>query len=55
MSELPPVIEAGEYARFQELFYQKTGIVFGDSKRYFVDRRLSDRMAATRLASFRTT
>jgi chemotaxis protein methyltransferase CheR len=34
------------------LFYRKTGIVFGESKRYFVDRRLAERMAATRCESF---
>lgn len=36
-----------EFDRFQDFFYRKTGIVFGDAKRYFVDRRLNDRFAAT--------
>ena len=36
-----------EFERFQDFFYRKTGIVFGDAKRYFVDRRLHERIAAT--------
>lgn len=36
-----------EFERFQDFFYRKTGIVFGEAKRYFVDRRLNDRFAAT--------
>jgi chemotaxis protein methyltransferase CheR len=47
VSQTVPTIEAAEYTQFQELFYRKTGIVFGESKRYFVDRRLADRMLAT--------
>ncbi|CAH2601426.1 Chemotaxis protein methyltransferase 2 [Rhodovastum atsumiense] len=46
------VITDGEFARFQEFFYQKTGIVFGDTKRYFVDRRLADRIVTTKTGSF---
>lgn len=45
-------IQEGDFARFQDLFYRKTGIVFGESKRYFVDRRLADRIAATGTGSF---
>lgn len=52
MSQSGPTIQAGEFARFQEMFYQKTGIVFGDSKRYFVDRRLTERMSATQAGCF---
>ncbi len=44
-------IDARDFARFQAIFYRKTGIVFADSKRYFVDRRLSERMLATGAAS----
>jgi chemotaxis protein methyltransferase CheR len=45
----PTVIAIGdaESQRFQEFFYRKTGIQFGAVKRYFVDRRLTERMAAT--------
>jgi chemotaxis protein methyltransferase CheR len=41
-------IPAEDYARFCEFFYRKTGIMFGDNKGYFVERRLQERMAATR-------
>ncbi len=33
-----------DFAKFQEFFYRKTGISFGDSKRYFVDKRLLERI-----------
>lgn len=36
-----------EFQRFQDFFYRKTGIIFGEAKRYFVDRRLQERFAAT--------
>jgi len=49
-----PTIEEEEFQRFQEFFYSRTGIVFGTAKRYFVDRRLIDRMVATGSASLRT-
>jgi chemotaxis protein methyltransferase CheR len=41
-----------EFTHFQEFFYQKTGIVFSSSKRYFVDRRLTERMAAAGTDTF---
>lgn len=44
---LGTAISREEFERFQEFFYQKTGIIFGDAKRYFVDRRLNERFAAT--------
>lgn len=49
-----PEITEEEFARFQDFFYRRTGIVFGAAKRYFVDRRLIDRMAATGAGSLRT-
>lgn len=36
-----------DFAKFREYFYRKTGIMFDESKRYFVDRRLIERMRAT--------
>jgi chemotaxis protein methyltransferase CheR len=41
------VIGEAELQRFQDFFYRKTGIQFGPAKRYFVDRRLNERMAET--------
>jgi chemotaxis protein methyltransferase CheR len=48
-----PAIPREDYARFCEFFYRKTGIMFGDNKGYFVERRLQERMAATKSATFR--
>jgi len=42
-----------DFRKFQEFFYRKTGILFEPSKRYFVDKRLLDRMDATGSRSFR--
>lgn len=36
-----------EFEQFCELFYTHTGIRFGPAKRYFVDRRLLERLAAS--------
>lgn len=51
MSEV--VIGLEEFQKFREYFYKKTGILFENSKRYFVDKRLSDRIAATGSENFR--
>ncbi|GGB28272.1 chemotaxis protein methyltransferase [Sphingomonas metalli] len=48
-----PAIPPEDYARFCEFFYRKTGIMFGDNKTYFVERRLLERLAATKSATFR--
>ena len=56
MAELnaaPAVISELEFDRFREFFYRKTGIQFEGSKRYFVDKRLLERMEATGHATFR--
>jgi len=45
-------ISSGDFARFSEFFYRKTGILFDESKRYFVDRRISDRIEATKSEDF---
>ena len=42
-----------DFLKFREFFYRKTGIQFDDSKRYFVDRRLIDRIEATDSGCFR--
>lgn len=46
-------ISAEEFQKFQEFFYRKTGIQFEQSKRYFVDKRLIERIEATASGSFR--
>jgi len=40
-------ISASEYQKFCEYFYRRTGISFGENKRYFVDKRLIDRIQKT--------
>ncbi len=46
-------ISEEDFLKFREFFYRKTGIYFEESKRYFVDKRLVERLAATGTASFR--
>lgn len=49
-----PTITDSDFLKFREFFYRKTGIHFDDNKRYFVDKRLLDRMAATGAETFRS-
>lgn len=46
-------ITDADFAKFRDFFYRKTGIYFDDSKRYFVDKRLVDRIEATGNDDFR--
>ena len=41
-----------EYRRLAEYLYRRTGMTFNESRRYFVDRRVADRMTATGATSF---
>lgn len=45
-------IHEEEFRRFGEFFYRRTGMVFGDARRYYVERRLRARMAATGHGTF---
>ena len=47
------VISEAEFLKFREFFYRKTGIHFDDTKRYFVDKRIVDRIEITQSGSFR--
>ncbi len=49
----PPVLSAEEFARFCSFFYRHTGIQFNEQKRYFVERRVQDRIRATGSEGFR--
>lgn len=51
MAELS--ISKDDFLKFREFFYRKTGIQFDDSKRYFVDKRLIERIETTESGSFR--
>jgi len=48
-----PLISDADFQKFREFFYRKTGIQFDDTKRYFVDKRLIERMEVTGSDSFR--
>ena len=49
----PATITESDFQKFAEFFYRKTGIHFDASKRYFVDKRLIDRIAITGAENFR--
>lgn len=46
-------ITEDDFLKFQEFFYRKTGIRFEETKRYFVDKRLLERIGVTGSGSFR--
>ncbi len=52
MADTPSPVSDADFARFCEFFYRRTGILFTPAKRYFVDRRLAERMQATASRSF---
>ena len=43
-----------DFEKFREFFYRKTGIQFEPTKRYFVDKRLVERIELTNSDNFRT-
>ncbi len=49
-----PGVTDNDFERFRDFFYRRTGIYFEDSKRYFVDKRLLERMRLTEHKSFRS-
>jgi chemotaxis protein methyltransferase CheR len=48
----PVYISQEDLQRFCEFLYRRTGMSFMEGKRYFIDRRLEDRIAATGSSSF---
>jgi chemotaxis protein methyltransferase CheR len=46
MSEFP-ALTAEEFRRLCEFIYRRTGMVFTEAKRYYVERRVMERMSAT--------
>jgi chemotaxis protein methyltransferase CheR len=46
-------ISQDDFLKFQEFFYRKTGIRFEDTKRYFVDKRLLERIGHSGSSNFR--
>ena len=53
LQEPGPSITTDDFLKFREFFYRRTGISFEPSKRYFVDKRLLERIEATRTGNFR--
>lgn len=49
----PHEISDEDFKKFREFFYRKTGMFFDDGKRYFVDKRLQERIDQTESSSFR--
>jgi chemotaxis protein methyltransferase CheR len=50
--EVQPVLAADDLERFVDFLYRRTGMLFGESKRYYIDRRVGERQAATGLRNF---
>jgi chemotaxis protein methyltransferase CheR len=46
------ILSADELRRFCEFLYARTGMQFGETKRYYIERRLRDRLDATNALSF---
>lgn len=49
---IPPITDV-EYAKFCEFLYRKTGMCFVENKKYYVERRLLDRIVKTGSENFR--
>jgi chemotaxis protein methyltransferase CheR len=47
-------ITEADFLKFRDFFYRKTGIHFDENKRYFVDKRLVERIEATGAEDFRS-
>jgi chemotaxis protein methyltransferase CheR len=48
---LPP-LSAADLATLADFLHARTGMRFGETKRYYIDRRVADRMAHRRLTNF---
>ncbi len=47
-----PVVTEDDFRRLTDFLYRRTGMVFNVGKRYYVERRIAERMAATSINSF---
>ena len=48
----PPPVTAEEFRRLCDFLYRRTGMIFTEAKRYYVERRIRDRMSTTGANSF---
>ncbi|MCP1743993.1 chemotaxis protein methyltransferase CheR [Bradyrhizobium japonicum] len=51
MTDSPNVTE-DDFRRLTDFLYRRTGMVFTEAKRYYVERRIAERMAATSIETF---
>lgn len=51
MGEITP-LTGDEFRRLCDFLYRRTGMIFTEAKRYYVDRRVADRVAATGTGTF---
>ncbi|CDH46879.1 MAG: protein-glutamate O-methyltransferase CheR [Candidatus Competibacteraceae bacterium] len=54
LPQATPTISNEEFLKFRDFFYRKTGIFFEETKHYFVDKRLVERIQATGNDNFRS-
>lgn len=47
----PDIVTDDEFNRFCEFIYRRTGLAYGEAKRYFIDRRILDRVERTGASS----
>jgi len=47
-----PVVSPEEFQRLCDFFYRRTGMVFTEAKRYYIERRVLDRMSAIGASTF---
>lgn len=52
MNAIPRFLSAAELTQLCDYLYRRTGMLFGESKRYYIDRRVSERVVATASSSF---
>ncbi len=52
MNEAGRVLSAADLVRLCDFIYRRTGMLFGETKRYYIDRRVAERIAATQSLSF---
>lgn len=50
-SSQPAVVTDEEFARFCEFIYRRTGLSYGEAKRYFIDRRILERVERSGVSS----
>src|SRR5580698_2950946 len=47
-----PALSAPDLERLCDFLYRRTGMLFGENKRYYIARRLAERMVETETNSF---